>query len=185
MRTAAACPTVRVMSVPEWVRRPSQGPRPSARFPPTPPRSSSSKSALVISSLLITVLSCIWVVTYATLGFWLSALIPFLYQVASLAGLAFFARTKRFGIYRASQVTMMLLLPFLLQWSLGGFVPSGAVALWAFTAPLGALVFYGPRGAIPWFAGFSPWWLSPPRSTTASPSTRTTFPPGSSSRSSR
>ena len=49
---------------------------------------------------------------------------------------------------------MMLLLPFLLQWSLGGFVPSGAVALWAFVAPLGALIFYGPRGAMVWFGGF-------------------------------
>jgi adenylate cyclase len=49
---------------------------------------------------------------------------------------------------------MMLLLPFLLQWSIGGFVESGAVALWAFAAPLCALVFYGPRQAIAWFGGF-------------------------------
>jgi guanylate cyclase len=33
-------------------------------------------------------------------------------------------------------------------------VESGAVALWAFVAPLGALVFYGPRQAIGWFAAF-------------------------------
>ena len=31
---------------------------------------------------------------------------------------------------------------------------SGAVALWAFVAPLGALVFYGPRQAIAWFGAF-------------------------------
>jgi adenylate cyclase len=112
------------------------------------------KSALVLSSLLITSLSFIWVGTYAALGLWRSALIPLAYQVASLVGLAFFARTKRYGAYRASQVAMFLLLPFLLQWSLGGFVESGAVALWAFVAPLGALVFYGPRPAIAWFGAF-------------------------------
>jgi hypothetical protein len=112
------------------------------------------KSALVLSSLLITTLSFIWVGTYAALGLWRSAFIPLAYQVASLLGLAFFARTKRYAAYRASQVTMMLLLPFALQWSLGGFVASGAVALWAFVAPLGALVFYGPRQAIAWFGGF-------------------------------
>ena len=112
------------------------------------------KSALVLSSLLITALSFIWVGTYAALGLWRSALIPLAYQLASLIGLVFLARTKRYGVFRASQVTMMLLLPFLLQWSLGGFVQSGAVALWAFTAPLTALVFYGPRGAIPWFGAF-------------------------------
>jgi adenylate cyclase len=112
------------------------------------------KSALVLSSLLITVLAFIWVGTYAALGLWRSALIPFAYQVASLVGLVFFARTKRYGAYRVSQVAMFLLLPFLLQWSLGGFVESGAVALWAFVAPLGALVFYGPRQAIAWFGAF-------------------------------
>jgi len=112
------------------------------------------KSALVLSSLLITMLTFIWVGTYAALGLWRSALIPLAYQVASLVGLAFFARTKRYSVYRASQLAMFLLLPFLLQWSLGGFVESGAVALWAFVAPLSALVFYGPRQAIAWFAGF-------------------------------
>jgi guanylate cyclase len=103
---------------------------------------------------LITVFSCIWVGTYAALGLWLAALVPLVYQVASLVGLAFLARTKRYGIYRASQIGLMLLLPFLLQWSLGGFVESGSVAIWAFFAPLAALVFYGPREAIPWFGAF-------------------------------
>jgi len=112
------------------------------------------KSALVLSSLLITLLSFIWVGTYAALGLWRSALIPLAYQVASLVGLAFLARTKRYAAYRASQLAMMLLLPFLLQWSIGGFVESGAVALWAFAAPLCALVFYGPRQAIAWFEAF-------------------------------
>jgi adenylate cyclase len=112
------------------------------------------KSALVLSSVLITILSFIWVGTYAALGLWRSALIPFAYQVASLVGLAFFARTKRYAAYRVSQVGMFLLLPFFLQWSLGGFAESSAVALWAFVAPLGALVFYGPRQAIAWFGAF-------------------------------
>jgi guanylate cyclase len=49
---------------------------------------------------------------------------------------------------------MTLLLPFALQWSLGGFRASSAVSLWAFTAPLGALLFVGARQAIPWFLAF-------------------------------
>jgi adenylate cyclase len=112
------------------------------------------RSALVLSSLLITILAFIWVGVYAALGIWLSALIPFAYQIASLIGLGLLARTKNYAVYRATQVAMMLLLPFLLQWSLGGFVDSGAVALWAFVAPLGALVFYGPRPAVGWFGAF-------------------------------
>ena len=42
-------------------------------------------------------------------------------------------------LFRDSQLCMSLLLPFALQWSLGGFVDSSAVCLWALVAPLGAL----------------------------------------------
>ena len=125
-----------------------------ASLPSDSPDERLRKSTLVLTSILITVFSCIWVGVYAALGLWLAALVPLGYQVASLAGLALFARTKRYSVYRASQITLMILLPFLLQWSLGGFVESGSVALWAFFAPLAALVFYGPREAIPWFGAF-------------------------------
>ncbi len=142
------------MSSNEWMRTAVRKAAAIGSLPSDTPDERLRKSALVLSSLLITALSFIWVGMYAALGLWRSALIPLVYQLASLIGLVFLARTKRYGVYRASQVTMMLLLPFLLQWSLGGFVQSGAVALWAFTAPLGALVFYGPRRAIPWFGAF-------------------------------
>ena len=46
------------------------------------------KSTLVLTSILISMLSCVWVGTYAALGLWLAALIPLGYQVASLLGLA-------------------------------------------------------------------------------------------------
>jgi adenylate cyclase len=124
-------------------------------LPTDPPEKQLRKSALVLASLLITVLSFVWVGTYAALELWRSALIPIAYQVASIAGLGYFARTKRFDVYRASQLLLILVLPFLLQWSLGGFVESGAVALWAFVAPLGALVFSGSRQAVGWFAAFA------------------------------
>jgi hypothetical protein len=79
---------------------------------------------------------------------------PFAYQLASVASIAAFARTKRYRFFRASQLGMMLVLPFLLQWSLGGFGQSSAVALWALMAPLGALVFLDLRRAVPWFMAF-------------------------------
>lgn len=123
-------------------------------LPEDSPEQRLRKSALVLSSLLITALASVWVATYAVLGLWPSALIPLTYQLASVIGLAFFARTKRYGLYRGSQVLLILVLPFLLQWSLGGFLESGAVALWAFVAPLGALVFYGSRTAVGWFLAF-------------------------------
>jgi class 3 adenylate cyclase len=65
-----------------------------------------------------------------------------------------FARTRDYRFFRWSQLALMMGLPFLLQWSLGGFVSSSAVSLWALVAAFGALFFYSARAAIPWFIVF-------------------------------
>ena len=112
------------------------------------------KATLTLSSTLMAGMAVVWVVTYWSLGLWRSGLIPFVYQLASVMSLVVFARTKRYQLFCVSQLSMSLVLPFLLQASLGGFGVSSAVALWAFTAPLGALLFVGVRRAVPWFGAF-------------------------------
>ena len=99
-------------------------------------------------------LSFVWVVTFASLGLWASAAIPFIYQLASAASIYTFARTHRYALFRESQLFMSLVFPFALQWSLGGFETSSAVCVWGITSPLGALLFVGARQSIPWFAAF-------------------------------
>jgi guanylate cyclase len=113
------------------------------------------KSVLVLSATLMASLATIWVVTYAILGLWSSAAIPFVYQLASAASVLVFARERRYVLFRRSQLAMSLVFPFLLQWSLGGFETSSAVGLWGVTSPLGALLFAGARQSVPWFAGFA------------------------------
>jgi adenylate cyclase len=110
---------------------------------------------LVLSSSLMATLAFMWVGTYAALGLWLSAAIPFAYQLASAGSIYGFARERRYRLFRASQLGMSLLLPFALQWSLGGFRTSAAVALWGLTSPVGALLFVGARQAVPWFLAFA------------------------------
>jgi adenylate cyclase len=112
------------------------------------------KSVLTLSAVLMATLAFVWVGTYAALGLWLSAAIPFAYQLASGVSIFTFARTRRYRLFRESQLWMSLVLPFALQWSLGGFGNSSAVSLWAFTCPVGALLFVGPRPALPWFVAF-------------------------------
>lgn len=107
-----------------------------------------------MSSVLMAALSCVWVVSYAVLGLWVSALIPLVYQVATAVSLSTFARTRRYVLFRESQLVLPLVLPFALQWSLGGFENSSAVCLWAITSPMAALVFVGARQAVPWFLAF-------------------------------
>jgi adenylate cyclase len=112
------------------------------------------KAVLILSSTLMASLSSVWVVTYASLGLWVPAAIPFGYQVASAASIYTFARTHRYRLFRRSQLCMSLVLPFALQWSLGGFETSAAVCLWGITSPLGSLLFVGARQAVPWFVAF-------------------------------
>jgi class 3 adenylate cyclase len=113
------------------------------------------KAVVTLSASLVTLLSCVWVVTYLVIGHPLAAAIPFTYQVVSVVSMVVFARTKRLAPFRTTQLWMRLVLPFLLQLSLGGFVPSSGVILWSITAPLGALTFLGTRAAIRWFVGYA------------------------------
>lgn len=136
--------------LPDWVRRLTE----LGRLPSDDEEDRLRKSVLVLSSSLMATLAFAWVGTYAVLGLWLSAAIPFAYQLASAASLYVFATTRRLGLFRTSQLLMSLLLPFALQWSLGGFANSSAVSLWAFTCPVGALLFVGARQAVPWFLAF-------------------------------
>jgi adenylate cyclase len=112
------------------------------------------KVTLTLSAVTVTVLAVFWVGTYLALGLPVSAAIPFAYQVASVVTLLAFARTKDYRFFRFSQIILILLLPFLLQWSLGGYVTSSAVSLWALVGVFGALFFYSARQAIPWFVVF-------------------------------
>jgi class 3 adenylate cyclase len=112
------------------------------------------KEAVNLAALLIGVLAFGWVATYSALGLWISAAIPFAYQLVTLGGFLFLVRKDRHAAFRRIQLGLMLVLPFLLQWSLGGFEASSAVGLWAVTAPFGALTFQGARGAVPWFVAF-------------------------------
>jgi class 3 adenylate cyclase len=110
------------------------------------------KASLILTTTMIIGMAIVWVVTYASLGLYLSAAIPFAYQVISIVSLIALGRSGRFDVFRTSQLALMLLLPMLLQWSLGGFVTSSGVLLWALIAPLGALVLT-PR-PVPWFVSY-------------------------------
>lgn len=123
-------------------------------LPTDTPEEALRKETLVLFTSVITLLAFVWVGTYAALGLYLSAAIPFAYQVFSVVNLAVFAKRKQYRFFRAWTLTLALVLPLLLQLSLGGFLPSSAVVLWSFTAPLGALLFSGHEEAVRWFAAF-------------------------------
>jgi adenylate cyclase len=112
------------------------------------------KVTLTLAAMTVTVLAVIWVVTYFALGLPVAAAIPFAYQIASVVTLIAFARTKDYRFFRFGQIVLIILLPFLLQWTLGGYVASSAVSLWALEGVFGAVFFYNARQAVPWFVVF-------------------------------
>jgi class 3 adenylate cyclase len=113
------------------------------------------KVALTLAASTVIGLAVIWVATYAALGIYLAAAIPLTYQLVSLTSLVVFARTKSYRFLRSSQAVLMTALPFLLQWSLGGYVASSAVSLWALVAVFGTLFFFSVDASIPWFIAFA------------------------------
>jgi len=70
--------------------------------------------------VFITALSVVWVATYWALGLYLSAAIAFAYQVVAVVNLVVFARTRRYRFFRSCELALSLILPFVLQLSLGG-----------------------------------------------------------------
>lgn len=112
------------------------------------------KLILVKTSVLICAAAIIWGIIYLTLGKSRAGLIPLLYAFLSIFSLFFLKISKNFEIFRFSQFTLILLLPFLLMIDLGGFVNGSAVILWALLAPVGALLSGQLRQAIYWFAAF-------------------------------
>jgi adenylate cyclase len=122
--------------------------------PEEPPDARLRAGALILAAVLITALSFVWVGTYAARGYVVPAAIPAAYQILTVLGLIVLARTKRFDVFRTMQLVMFLLLPALLQASLGGFVVSSGMVLWSIMTPLAALALLGSRASVPWLVAF-------------------------------
>jgi serine phosphatase RsbU (regulator of sigma subunit) len=112
------------------------------------------KALLIFLASICSFLGVLWGIGYFGLGLAVSGSIPVSYSVMSAASLLYFFKTKSYKFFCNSQLLLILLLPFVLQWSLGGFSASGAVILWAILSPIGALMFAGTTRAIPWFVAY-------------------------------
>ena len=59
--------------------------------------------------------------------------------------------TKNHLIAIHTQILAIMMIPALIQWTIGGFFDSGIVLARAVLGPLGALMFFSPRKSTPWF----------------------------------
>ena len=113
-----------------------------------------SKAILVFLTTIYLILGILWAAAYWALNRPIAAAIPVGYSILSTGNLLVFFRLKRYEFFRGSQLALILILPFLLQWGLGGFAASSAVIIWSILAPIGALMFAGSHQAIGWFLAY-------------------------------
>ena len=79
---------------------------------------------------------------------------PYGYALLTVVNVVWFARSRDFKRFRFIQLTLSVLLPFLMMMALGGFVRGSATILWSMIAPLAAVLVASRRQAAYWFMAF-------------------------------
>jgi class 3 adenylate cyclase len=109
---------------------------------------------LIYMGLLMACGAILWGSLSASYGLFIPATIPFGYVAFTALNFAYFHASKNFRRIRFLQVLFSLLLPFVFQWTIGGFVASGAVMLWSVVALLASLTFQEIKLGVAWLIAF-------------------------------
>jgi len=84
----------------------------------------------------------VWGILCLVFSFYFESSIPFGYVILSIVNIGIWVNKNNFKTARVIQVTSSILLPFIFQWMLGGFVATGGVMLWSLLALIALLTFY-------------------------------------------
>lgn len=112
------------------------------------------KSLLVFATGLVCLGSMLWVFLYGQMGPQFSVTAPLLFQLLLAGNLLLYFQTGNFNFFRYSQLALFLFAPFAVQWSIGNFITASGTSLWGLLAPIGAVLFFGPRESIAWFIAY-------------------------------
>ncbi len=112
------------------------------------------KASLTLIPLIIGIAAFIWGILYILLDHYISASIPLSYSVVSAFNLWHLKKTKNIVPIQQIQMILVLILPFALMWTLGGFALGSFVFIWAFFAPIAALTYEEKSKSMYWFYAF-------------------------------
>ncbi|MEO7726191.1 MAG: adenylate/guanylate cyclase domain-containing protein [Burkholderiales bacterium] len=112
------------------------------------------KTLLIFACGLMGFAAMLWLVIYHAMGIKYSATVPLIYLAVSASTLAIYLWNLNFDFFRFAQTSLYLFVPFIMQWSIGSYVTSSGVMLWALLAPIGVMVFQGPKESVPWFFAY-------------------------------
>ena len=92
---------------------------------------------------------------FGILGAPLAAMVMFAYLAICLVNLTAFGMLPRyFETFLFILLSTHMIASLLVTLVLGGLIPSAMHAVWGLLSPLGAIVVYGPKTALGWFAGY-------------------------------
>jgi len=122
-----------------------------------PTDSTLGKAILALLVFAESLVCIFWIFTLSGLGegYALMALVPYVYIIVSYASLLIFYRSKKFEYFTFTQLVMLLVMPFFMQWAIGGYEASSGIAIWAILSPIGALMILGTRQSTPWVVLFA------------------------------
>lgn len=112
------------------------------------------KTSLIMIPLLIGPAAFLWGLIYIYYQHYISASIPLFYATVSVLNLCHMSRTKNIALLQKTQMLLVLVLPFFLMWSLGGFALGSFVFIWAFYAPIASLIYEEGTKSLYWFYAF-------------------------------
>jgi adenylate cyclase len=113
-----------------------------------------NKTLAIFASGMMGFGAMLWLAIYWAMGIKFSATVPLCYLALSAGSLALYLWKRNFELFRFIQVSLFLFVPFIMQWSIGSYVSSSGVMLWALLAPVGVMIFQGPRESLPWFFAY-------------------------------
>lgn len=108
------------------------------------------KSFLVYLAIFMSFGGIVWGAVSLYYGLVFQSSFPLSYVAISIINMLIFSSTKNIRLVRFIQVLISLALPFLFQWSLGGFTASGIIMLWAILSLIASLSFQSVRTSINW-----------------------------------
>jgi adenylate cyclase len=113
-----------------------------------------NKTLAIFACGLMSFGAMLWLAIYWAMGIKFSATVPLCYLGISGGSLALYLWNRNFALFRFIQVSLFLFVPFIMQWSIGSYVSSSGVMLWALLAPVSVMIFQGPRESMPWFFAY-------------------------------
>ncbi len=108
--------------------------------------------ALVIISSTCTVAGFGWAGVYAFFGLYKAMYLPLIFAVSVGASLIAYKLFNFYKLLLYMQLFMILIIPTLLQWALGGFHNSGIVMLWSLMAPFASMMIQNKKSYLSWGA---------------------------------